>query len=213
MRANRTALRLRSERAEVGIGTMIVFIATTLVAAIAAAVLIDTSGKLQERSTRTGQETTQQVASNLMVEYIVALRDEWDGLGNLSSTLNWTQIYLGLAPGASNVDLAQMRVQVRDGHNQLIFQYSSENPWTGAALVGTFNTTAIRDADGSFTAATPVMNAGDLIRVSIANGPNGFDWGPRREVLMYLIPEVGNRVQVGFQTPASFGTDSIITLK
>src|SRR3989338_4516024 len=96
MRANRKVRANRKDAAEVGIGTMIVFIATVLVAAIAASVLIDTSGKLQERSSRTGQEATQHVSSNLAVSSIVGKRNATSDTG-----LKYLEIYLTLAPGAS----------------------------------------------------------------------------------------------------------------
>lgn len=194
---------LRSDdRAEMGISTMIVFIAAVLVAAIAAAVLIDTGSRLQERSQRTGNEVTNQVSSNLLL--VGAQGDRPSVTGNVLTV----HLLVSLAPGSSDVDLSQLLVQVKTENLSVPFSYMDAP--TDATH---FNTTGIRDEDHSHTGATPVMNAGDLVQINLDLNAAGIPLEPRRHMQVTLLPEVGVVYHADLSAPASFGNDLVIQLR
>ena len=205
MESQRNKTLKNDSAAQVGIGTMIVFIATVLVAAIAAGVLISTSSDLQEKSAKTGSDATEQVASNLDISSVVGVRDAVGDAG-----LKDLQIFVALAPGASEVDLEQMKIQITDGTTLTTLDYSDT-----ATSATEFTASAIRDADSSFTAAQPVMNEGDLVQIDIdLSTAAGIDmeFEPRDDVKLTMLPEVGNPVEVAFDTPNSYGSKLIMEL-
>ncbi|HEV8361309.1 MAG TPA: flagellin [Candidatus Thermoplasmatota archaeon] len=201
MKANRYLRSHRHEHAEVGIGTLIVFIATILVAAVAASVLINTSNSLQEKASRTGNEATQQVATNLEVVRVVGTND---GAGGDLDTLN---ILISLAPGAKQVDLSQAILRMTDGATEVKLAYAA------AASATEYEAAAIRDEDTSYSAAAPVMTPGDLVEVTIDLTAAALELPPRTNVEVTLLPEVGAPVSADFRTPATYGTDTVFTLR
>lgn len=85
------------EEAAVGIGTLIVFIAMILVAAVAASVIIQTAENLQQRAYAVGKQTIRDVSSGLQVIEVTGYTD-----------VNKTKIqYLAIAvsPRAGSLDM------------------------------------------------------------------------------------------------------------
>ncbi|MFO7834438.1 MAG: archaellin/type IV pilin N-terminal domain-containing protein [Halohasta sp.] len=88
-------------RGQVGIGTLIVFIAMVLVAAIAAGVLINTAGLLQTQAETTGQETQQQVSDRIQIQ---------SATGNVTGdeTVDEVNVTVTKAAGAGDIDLGNV---------------------------------------------------------------------------------------------------------
>ena len=97
-----------NDRGQVGIGTLIVFIAMVLVAAIAAGVLINTAGLLQTQAEATGEESTQQVADRIQIQSATGtVNDSTD-----PASINKTNLTLTKSPGAGDIQLDNVSYQI-----------------------------------------------------------------------------------------------------
>jgi len=99
-------------RGQVGIGTLIVFIAMVLVAAIAAGVLINTAGLLQAQAQQTGQETTAEVSDVVQIGKVVGFEtgDDDAELEELNATVR-------LASGSNPINLSQASYTIATNGN------------------------------------------------------------------------------------------------
>jgi flagellin FlaB len=184
----------KDNAAQVGIGTLIIFIAMVLIAAVAASVLIQTSGTLQQQAQSTGKQATQEVSSNLIVKSIEGVRAKTGS--TMASNMSLLKVKVGLNVGSSPVDLNQLIITITDGTNtnDLIYanndktysnameNFSSsdtasvnlghlltdEQTTPGANGRYFFTVQKIRDEDVSFSQGNPIMNTGDLVTIYVS---------------------------------------------
>ncbi len=182
----------KDESAQVGIGTMIVFIATILVAAVAAGVLIDTSQKLQSKSTQTGNAAVEMVGNAMQFQTVV-------GYVSGGTAIDRLEIWIELAAGSDPIDL-----------EQLVIQYKTNDATTTYVHTHASNPTfQVFDSDGTTPSTEEVIESGELHKIEIgvfsdASGGTALGLGKSKDVTLELIPEIGVQTVASFETPSTF---------
>lgn len=187
---------VKDNQADVGIGTLIVFIAMVLVAAVAAAVLIQTSGVLQQKAQQTGKEATTEVASNLKIVSVVGDTD------SAQTYIQGLNITLELSAGGDNIDMSKVVVKYINESTTSILTL-------GSASATTFNYTEDRVGTGSINNVT---QAGDLGRITLNLNSMTQNLYPRKKGTIQIIPESGTMVIKDVVAPATFGTNTQVQL-
>ncbi|MFC4552185.1 MULTISPECIES: archaellin/type IV pilin N-terminal domain-containing protein [Halorussus] len=153
-----------ADRGQVGIGTLIVFIAMVLVAAIAAGVLINTAGFLQTKSEQTGQESTAGVTNRVNVVSSVGIvaNDETISLVNLTVMKN---------SGSGDIDLSTATIEWLGPNDGRILDAAPKGVKASATQ---FNVTTIKDIEDTY----PVLHSQeDRFRITISTKAIGQDAG------------------------------------
>ncbi|MFZ3169147.1 MAG: archaellin/type IV pilin N-terminal domain-containing protein [Candidatus Methanoperedens sp.] len=193
MKAKGTKL-IKNEDADVGIGTLIIFIAMVLVAAVAAAVLIQTSGVLQQKAQSTGKEAVSEVSSNLKVVTVVGTT-----VGVTNPTLIDTlEVGVQLSAGGSEIDFKQVKVKYIDENESITL-----NEVTTAATASAFKYSEDRSISGT---SDEVLQAGDLglITINLTLATSGLE--ARKGARVEILPESGTMVLKDVKAPASLGS-------
>jgi len=95
----------RDDRGQVGIGTLIIFIALVLVAAVAAGVLITTAGELQSSASNTGDDAQAQVSNQIDVVSATG------SVNSDNSAVNETVLVVKKSPGSDPIDLSEATIE------------------------------------------------------------------------------------------------------
>jgi len=99
-----------SRRAEMGVGTLIVFVSIILIAAIASSVLIENTDLMRDRTDGTGRSAMEGVSSIMSVDSVMGLITNDDQLDQIN-------IYLRLGAGSPSIDLSKMSIVLTAQHS------------------------------------------------------------------------------------------------
>ena len=162
-------------KAQSGIGTLIVFVAMLLVAAVAAGVLIQTTGSLQNRALTTGSQSQSQISTHLDVIKVTGFNGTDSAIENIS-------VLIRLAPGSDNIYL-----------NNTVITLDRASSSTNIA-----RSSIVVSYISAGSTANDYLKLGDLVELT-------FDVGTAlsgsEKVKLTIIPKVGIPTTVEFTTP------------
>ena len=184
-----------NKRGQVGIGTLIVFIALILVAAVAAAVLVQTAGFLQGDAEATSEDARDEVSNQI---------DVITASGNITSdSVEFVNLTVKKSPGSENLDLSEATVQ-----------YTSDD--TAKTLVHNNSTGGDSFATADITGTTSgevLTETEDRAKIQLnvsAIEPNGLAEG--EEATIEIIDQSGAGTVKVIDVPPTVGDKQVVRL-
>ena len=237
MRINRIK---RDHAGAIGVGTLIIFIALILVAAIAAAVIISTVASFQDRAELMTKETKDRIAGGFKVAKIEGYRDSRGGV--LNSTIDYLRIYVSAWDGSDPININTTRIEVligappNQGGQWTVLTLAR---YTVAGSTGYINVPQqLQLADDKHFAAEEVPGGQEnsgwdpwsspthqptyflvpgnvlVLTIDLRPSPNGVNGQLPTSTYasLKLIPSNGPEYIDSFTTPSGYGTSALIDL-
>ena len=187
------------DRGQVGIGTLIIFIALVLVAAVAAGVLVQTSGLLQAQAESTGEDAQSEVGNQISV---VSATGSVDANNEAVDEVNLT---VKKSAGSDPIDLEDATIE-----------YTSAGASETLIYGDTANATNFATTNISATSSTVMTNTGGRVQITInasdveGASSNGISAGD--EATLRIVDQSGATTIYGVNVPDSLGERDYVTV-
>ena len=184
---------MKFKKAEMGIGTLILFIAFILVAAVAASVLISTTGSLQSKALVTGKSTQTEVGTSMTAIEVYA---EDATSNNEVDYFYWT---LKLSSGSDPLRFSDVLVTMNTNNISGEYSFNSTVGCSVAANLDTANGFGISYSLQSDDFTAGYIFPGDVVKVCF-KAPRAI--GEAESIKMQVVPKVGATLAVETNMPA-----------
>ena len=185
---------LKSAKGETGIGTLIVFIAIILVAAIAASVLLGTAGSLQQKALTTGRQTSEEVSSGLQVITVSAQ----NGLdGNVENFEMLVKLSAGSTPMSLND--TTITFDTKNTTQTLTYESNQASVSSGSEYIANYSK---RGPDN----LANYVSVGDIVKIQF-NSTGSIS--ASQTVKIKMVPKRGIIIPIQFITPDVISTQRV----
>jgi len=205
-----------NEKGEMGVGTLIVFIAMIIVAAVAATVLITTAYRMQQQAEHTGKIAISDVATGFKVINMAGDRydpgDNWNGNAEILEVI---EVKVGLLAGSPDINVSDAIIEISDGTVDVTLSHVDTGQaaeYNATASATEFTVRPLRDMRPlNVTKTYARMTSGDVALIYIDANATGMRLWTQTTCSIKIIPKHGIPTFAKFTTPAVY-TKRYVTL-
>jgi len=194
----------KNTEAQSGVGTLIIFIAIILVAAMVASVVINSNIMMSKDVESKARSAGEEIGTSLSIT---------SASGHTSSNTGMDGIYAVIKPasGSAPIDLDTLVLQLTLAGNTT--KYLTYNQ-TSSFEDGHYSVSEWIRTRRDFNSSNPIIEEGDLVEVYVAitSSENRLKLPPNAEIVMLFMPENGIPKQLKLRTPTLYPADSYVVL-